>query len=372
MTTSSGSLTVNGTSCGTESGSRGVFLTSSANISATGAGNVTITGTAANGTNQAYGIQIRGSNVTTSSGSLTVNGTSCGTGTFYVIGVLLTSSANISATGVGNVTITGSTPGNFSTGVGINVIDAASKVYANGGMITLTASSLNLAGKVNATGTGGISMTGRNIVVTGNITTEAGDISLTGNNGSYQTGTFDGVCISGSGVNVNTTSGNITIDGRAGGGSVNAGVNLTSSKVQAGVSGCVSITGVSGNGNVLFARVPGILASAATVTTSSGSLSVNGTSCGTGCDSMGVLLTSSNISATGTGNVTITGTAANGTDYAYGIVVGGSTVTTSSGSLTVNGTSCGTGWNSRGVFLTSSNISATGAGYVTITGTAAI
>ena len=240
---------------------------------------MTITGTAANGTDQAYGTYVYSSKVTTNSGSLTVNGTSCATGTNSK-GVYLKTGANISATGAGNVTITGSTPGNLSTGVGIQLFDAGSKVYANGGLIALTAGCLSLAGTVNATGTGGISLTGRNIVVTGNITAEAGDISLTGNNGSYQTGTFDGVRISGAAVNVNTTSGNITIDGRGGLNTVNAGVNLTSSKVQAGGSGCVTITGMSGNGSTNSAY--GIVASGATVTTGSGSLTVNGTSCGTG------------------------------------------------------------------------------------------
>ncbi|MCY2933215.1 MAG: hypothetical protein NT172_03530, partial [Planctomycetota bacterium] len=82
-------------------------------------------------------------------------GTSCGTGT-NARGVTPISYANISATGAGNVTITGSTPGNTATGVGIQLFDAGSKVYANGGLIMLTASSVNLAGTVNATTAGNV------------------------------------------------------------------------------------------------------------------------------------------------------------------------------------------------------------------------
>ena len=153
VTTNSGSLTVNGSSNATGTYSRGVYLGGSANISATGVGNVTITGTAANGTDDACGIIVSGSAVTTSSGSLTVNGTSSGTG-IDSTGVYLRSSANISATGAGNVTITGSAPGNTTLGTGIISFDPGDKIYSNAGSITLTANSLNLAGTVNATSAG--------------------------------------------------------------------------------------------------------------------------------------------------------------------------------------------------------------------------
>jgi len=141
--------------------------------------------------------------------------------------------------------------------------------------------------------------------------------------------------------------------------------------VQAGGSGCVSITGVSGNGSSGSAY--GILASGSTVTSSSGSITFIGTSRGTGAAQAAVyLLSSSNISATDTGNVIITGTVANGAGNSRSIIISGSTVTTNTGTLTVNGTSCATGSDCFGVYLkNSSNISATGAGNVTITGTSA-
>ncbi|MCY2936517.1 MAG: hypothetical protein NT172_20420, partial [Planctomycetota bacterium] len=275
----------------------------------------------------------------------------------------------------------GTSPGSFVDDLTVNFSNATSGTitvanatnFVSGAdlSLTTTSNSITVSAPLSANSTSDISLTARNIVVTGNITAGLGNIILDADNNSYQIGDFDGVCISGAGVNVNTTSGNITIDGRAGGGSVNKGVNLTSSKVQASGSGCVTITGMSGNGSGGSAY--GILASGATVTTSTGSLTVNGTSCGTGASSYGVYLKAfANISATGVGDVTITGTSANGTTNAYGINVSGSKVTTNSGSLTVNGTSCGTGTNSYGVYLrTSANISATGVGNVTITGTSA-
>jgi hypothetical protein len=159
-------------------------------------------------------------------------------------------------------------------------------------LVANTASScISVGSALSATGTGAISLTGRNISVTGNITAQAGDITLYGNGGgSYQAGTFDGVCISGSTVNVNTTSGNITIDGRGASGSVGAGVNLTSSKVQAGGAGCVSITGVSGTG---MDNAYGINVSSATVTTNYGVLSLNGTACGWRDNSRGIAISRS-------------------------------------------------------------------------------
>jgi hypothetical protein len=319
-----------------------------------------------------------GSAVYQTGGSLTVTSSNIvnsiyvtGSGNISVIGGSLDSNLTVASGNTVSISdYTGSANG-FSFNSNSIIL---SNITASGNFIVAgntTTSCISVTGPIAATGANSISLTGRNIAVTSNITSQAGDITLYGNGGgTYRAGSFDGVCISGSTVNVNTTSGNITIDGRGGLNSNMAGVNLTSSRVQAGGLGCVTITGVSGNGTN---NAYGILAFGATVTTSTGSLKVNGTSCGTGTYSQGVYLNSSaNISATGAGNVTITGIAANGADLASGIYVNGACVTTNSGSLTVNGTSCGTGDGATGVFLTSSsNISDTGTGHVTITGTAA-
>jgi hypothetical protein len=193
---------------------------------------------------------------------------------------------------------------NDSNNITIGAITASGDFTVQGDNTT---SCISVTGPIDATGgLGNVRLTGRNIVVTGNISTAVGGISLIGNNGTFQTGSFDGVCISGSAVNVNTTSGNISIDGRGGLNTACAGVNLASSKVQAGVSGCVTIKGMSGNGSA--GNAYGINVDGATIGTNSGSIMVNGTSCGTGADSRGVYLKSSaSISATGAGNVTITG-----------------------------------------------------------------
>ena len=212
---------------------------------------------------------------------------------------------------------------NSSSGV-ITVANATSFVNGSNLNLTSTGNQITVSSPTSANSTGAISLTGRNIVVRGNITANAGDITLYGNGGGvYQTGPFDGVWINGAGVYVNTTGGNITIDGRGGLNTACFGVQLSSSKVQAGGSGCVTITGVSGDGSQGVAH--GISLSGAIDTANSGSIIFNGTSYGTGTFSVGVTLSgSANISATGAGNVTITGFALQGTSSARGINVSNS------------------------------------------------
>jgi hypothetical protein len=269
--------------------------------------------------------------------TITTTGTWSGTSSAAVGNIsqnlFVNSTANINliqissnAANSGSAFYFGSSTGNFvdnltvnlssSTSGNITLRNAASFINGSNLNLTTAGNQITVSSRASANSTGSISLTGRNIVVTGNISTEAGDISLTGNNGTYRTGTFDGVQISGAAVNVNTTSGNITIDGRGGSTTTRAGVNLTSSKVEADGLGSVTISGISGN---WASAASDFFGSIATVTTSSGSLTFNGTSCGTGSTSCGVYLRQANISATGVGNLTITSTAANGTTNTSGI-----------------------------------------------------
>lgn len=186
---------------------------------------------------------------------------------------------------------------------------------------------IQVTGPITATGAASVIMTGRNIAVTGNITSASGDIVLRGNNGSYQAGVFDGVCISGSNVYVGTMGGNITIDGRGASSSGNYGrgksvvahgVNLTSSIISAGGAGSVTITAASGNGSAN--NIYGVYINGACVTTSSGRVSMTGESCATGVSSAGVLLSSNaNISATDGGNLVIKGFTPGNTTTGTGI-----------------------------------------------------
>ena len=124
----------------------------------------------------------------------------------------------------------GTSTANFVNNLSVNFTSATSGIisvsnstsFSNGASLSLTTSSnsITVSQPVLATGAGRISLSGRNITVNSNITTVAGDITLRGNNGSYQSGSFtSGVLFNGnqtSQFNVNSTSGNIVIDGRGG------------------------------------------------------------------------------------------------------------------------------------------------------------
>ena len=381
-TITANNLTVTANGAVTQSGPSSVSGVANFTNSGTGSGgNITL----ANSTNNFSTVTACGTNITVNDTNAVILGTTTATDLTVTAGGAITQTGVANVTGTANFTSTGN--------IALDQLNLFTTILANGTSITVnetnnltigaitangdftvqgdnTTSCISVTGPIDATsGTGNVSLTGRNIVVTGNISTANGDISLYGNGGGvYQTGTFDGVWINGAGVNVNTTGGNITIDGRGAMNSNMAGVNLTSSTVQATGSGCVTITGISGNGSggssSFGIKTNGI------ITTSLGSITVNGTSCGTAVFSGGVLLgSSSNISVNGAGNVTITGNADNG-DFVLGIYAIGS-ITTSSGSITVNGTSSGTGNYSIGVGLEDASISANGTGNVTITGNAA-
>ena len=259
-----------------------------------------------------------------------------------------------------------------STSGQISVANATS--FINGSILNLTTTGnqITVSSPLTSNSTGSINLTGRNIVVTGNITTAAGSISLIGNNGSYQSGSFDGVNISGSGVNVNTTSGNITIDGRGASNSTNYGVNIGGT-LKTGGTGFIYITGVSGNGTSSFSQG---IAISSPVTTANGNVTVYGTSESAGYGATGVCFTSlGNVSSTGTGNVNITGSSLNASGDARGVmaITGGNNLfaTTNTGQLTINGTANSTGSVATGVcFTTASPISATGSGNIIISGTA--
>jgi hypothetical protein len=331
---------------------------------------------------------------TSSAGNYTITTSGAWTGTSTTdVGSSGTSLIVNSTANIGQIQVTnnvassgsafyfGTSTGNFvdnltvnftnSTSGPITLANAAS--FINGSNLNLisTGNQITVSSPVSANGSGSISLTGRNIFVTGNITATAGDITLRGNNGSYQTGAFDGVRISGSAVNVNTTSGNITIDGRGAVSSNYTGVNLTLSKVQAGGAGCVTVTGVSGNGSTGYFY--GLFANGATVTTTNGTLTANGTLLGTGVGHSAVYLASSaNLSAVGTGSVAINGNAACGTSWAFGVFTAASNITVTTGSISLYGaTNSSTGGSFRGIVLDSgTNVKATGAGNITAIGLA--
>ncbi|MCX6854659.1 MAG: fibronectin type III domain-containing protein [Verrucomicrobia bacterium] len=154
MASGAGSLTLVGTATtGTSGAGHGIFIQgvgTGSNIlsSTTGAISLSGTGTALS---VSHGLNFTGtataaSSITTAAGAVTLNGTALSGGINH--GITFTSNVNVSATTTGTVAVTGSTAG---TGLGINLAPATgttSGYTTAGGALTLTADTMNLAAGV--------------------------------------------------------------------------------------------------------------------------------------------------------------------------------------------------------------------------------
>jgi IPT/TIG domain/FG-GAP-like repeat len=430
----------------------GVELSSGGEISAGGTGTVSVTGTGGSAVGDSnHGVKVENTNskITSSGGSVTIIGIGGGRGASDLnYGVELTDSGEISAGGTGTVSVTGTGGRGVSTGIELST--GTITTNTSGAAVTLTADSMNFdtTSVVSSTGTvtlrnktagvaidlgtetagqlsltdaeldrvtagtlvigrddallsgaitvsnaisraaGNLTLLGRNISITADLSTVTGDILLDADNGVQQTGNFEGVSINGTGVDVTTGGGNITIAGRGGDDFNNNqfGVYvLNGAKVQAGdngsIFGTVSVTGTGGAAGGGFNY--GVLVSdvGSKITSSGGSVTVIGIGGGTGAttdENRGLQVDNGGeISAGGTGTVSVTGTGgAAGGDLNYGVNVddAGSIITSSGGSVTIigigGGTVATTSDDNRGLEVgNGGKISAGLLGTVSVTGT---
>lgn len=413
-TAGNGTMTVTGTGRGitNSASSYGVEITSG--LLSTADGSLTVTGSgggAGTGTNN-FGVYVNTSPAiikTTGTGSLFITGTggnNTGTGSGN-IGVNIVSTGGIQAAGTGHITLSGT--GGASTGgsnYGVNFGVTSAAITASGGNISITGVGGNNSGNSNegvrlgattsiisTTGSGSISVTGTGKAVTSGgssygidiaagsiISSVDGNITLSGTGGGAGTGATNyGVYIAGAGSTVKTTgTGSISVTGAGGNttgtGATNNGVfaNVNNS-IQALGSGNITISGTgggfsSGGNNGVDIR---------TITANGGNISITGNGGnGSGTSNEGVRVsTSSTISTTGSGTISITGTGNGRTNSAsdYGVELNTSAVQTVNGNITINGTGggAGTGANNFGVYITGAGgtIKTTGAGNITVTGT---
>jgi filamentous hemagglutinin family protein len=365
-------------------------------IAFTGAGIVTLTGTAFfNGTiNDVAAIgadrlagnagftMAPGASLTSTNGNITVNFGSFG-GTAE--GYLLIDGATISST-AGIISLSGQGYGGANIApdnTGITVQGAS--LISSGGAVTLTGT----GGDVNAALANGISLAGTsNLQVTG-----AGDLNISGTVGAGATfGTSDGV-IGTSAVIIESTagaSGDIIITGISNSTDAagsNNGVNLTSTVRSLG-TGTITITG-TGSPNSTGPANEGILfQSSARVSSVFGDIMINGFRGGTGAAAgcSAVQLTG-NVLITGTGpagvNIQATGgsnpTGGQSTGFTLASLGLQCLISTVDGDITINGTgsSAGVGVISNyGVFFLNGSLAGnggaltTGAGDINITGLA--
>ncbi|GAB5398577.1 MAG: hypothetical protein Aureis2KO_01620 [Aureisphaera sp.] len=364
ISASNGNVTLNGTGDGTGNNNFGVQLESSALISSAGSGTITITGQGGNGVNSNQGIRIEdtATRIAAVNGDITLNGTSgVGTG-FNNEGITHLSGALIETTGTGNVSLTGVASGGNDANKGV-VLAGASITSLNGDVIldgtgegtgefntgiSLEFSSLisSTGGSIIIAGTGGAgtnSNTGVLIEEGSTVQTNAGGIAISGSGGNATGNSNQGVVVNDQASVQDLSTGNISIIGQAGNGvSFNRAIDINNANT--------SVT--SNGGNISF--------------NGTGSVAT------TGIFNLGTTIrNSANVSTTGTGTINITGIGGVGTDTNYGAeVVGSAAVTTQDGLISITGTNVdNTGAGQIG-FRLNSVISATGTGNVVINGTA--
>ncbi len=301
-------------------------------------------------------ITLTTTSISSNGGKISLNGAPNGGGASGQRGILLTSSTLTAAGGDIAMTAIGGTSGT-TTNRGIELSSS-----------TLTSTG---AGAISLTGTGGSKSNNYGVIVTGasKLQTESGNISLNGKAGSASTGTGIGVLVD-STSNLIATTGKVSIIGTGSASATktaNHGVQINTTKGITSASGNIDITGSSGAGtsNDVGVRIVG-----GSPLTTGGNITVVGVSKGAGTTSnYGVEINNGKLTASGTGNISVTGTSGSKTNN-YGVYVTASSILqTASGSATLMG-NAGNGSTGTGIGLLLDNKASivTGAGNISITG----
>ncbi|MCA9043407.1 MAG: choice-of-anchor D domain-containing protein [Planctomycetaceae bacterium] len=272
--------------------------------------------------------------------------------TITVSGPITTSGGPVNLEANNGVTLSGANA-DITTGGGALTIDADADIDGTG------AFTQDNAGSAIATGAGHITVTAASVFLTGSTTTTgSGTVSIT----TSETITLN------SGSSLSTVDGSIDLTANSGGtASLLNAVVIDGATVQATGTGAVTIVGTGGTTSGI-----GVLVRASSsVSTQGGLLTLDGTAIAGG---LGVFIDRSTVTST-TGTIDIDGTAG-GTGTRYGILVAGTaSVTSTSGDIDINGTVNATGSLGAGVYAEASSsdvitIQTGGTGSITITGTA--
>ncbi len=442
--TDSGTITINGTGGTGGSGEQGVYLDGNTIITATGTGNIAITGTAGNGTdgggvleqdNSGVWISRDGgteTSITVNSGNLTITGTGSGAGS-YNDGIHIAGGAVINSTGSGSITLTGtgvngapgilmdntadanantigsgSTTGNVRLNSAGDISLANMSITTGGGSVTFDADTA-LGGGAIVMNTGTSIATGGGDIVMGGganpLTTAAvgdavlnigidlegatlnaagGNITMNGTGYAVPTGDGFGIILADS--TVQTTGGTVALSGTGRGAEVgiedysDGGISLIQT-----TSGAITMNGTCTDGWCYGMYINGAFDGVhfARIETNSGTITMNGTSNDTGHDNeVGTWIDGDTIiEATGTGNISISGTGGDGLDGGslananVGVLIsrdGGTetSITVNTGNLTITGTGSGAGSYNAGIWMQGGAvINSTGSGSITLTGT---
>ena len=229
----------------------------------------------------------------------TTNGT--GADTINVTGVDAAYNASFTVTGDGDDTF------NLS----------AALTLATNNTVDVTAGQINLpatTSDITVSGTGGVTFTAaRNIALASGSSINAvnGNISLTANSAGTATGTFVGIDVNGSTVQV-TGTGLLTLQGQGGNsGASQVGVSVSNTgTVSGGTSGLVSLTGTGGSGST---GNHGVLVTGANskITSTGGTIQVTGIE-GAGTNSLGINVITNGLISTASGStITLIGDSMN-------------------------------------------------------------
>ncbi len=268
-----GAIVLNGTGGnGTGNNNEGITIIFESLVTATGTGTINVTGTSVGGVNANKGIVFYNADVITSGGGITMLGNAGGTGSANDE-FTLEGDSNIEDTANGNITITGTGANGVNENIGVD-LNGTSSVRSNNGNITFNATGGNGTGNnnrglrfvgnssISSTGTGAINIlasggagVNSNFGVEGNnstISTAGGGITINGSSTSGTGNSNHGIVIVNNSLITDTANGAISFTGTgANGASGNYGVVFNNAIAQTN-SGGITAHGTGGNGTGSF------------------------------------------------------------------------------------------------------------------------
>ena len=293
--------------------------------------------------------------------------------------------AAISITGLGGTTVTGEGNNGVQLAAGTDVTSSTGSITIdgtassavgvtndnNGVFITDTSTGINSGGDVSITGLGGgvgDQNMGVRVVSDASITTTgAGEIAITGTGAAGDDFNYG---VSFDSVTLTPTTGNATVMGT--GGAADGECN--------GIH-CVTLDFKSSGGAVVFTGIGagtnarGISLESSTFEITGGSLEMTGTGAGTGSTTMGIRMLGSMITGTSSAPITMIGTGSSGAfSEAFGVSMGGAAneVMSDSGKITITGIGGGTAGGfglNHGVVVGGIGVTGTSSAEVEIIGT---
>ncbi|HEU5047882.1 MAG TPA: YDG domain-containing protein [Rickettsiales bacterium] len=205
------------------------------------------------------------------------------------------------------------------------------------------------------------------------LNTTSGNITLNGTAGTSSDSSW-GIVMHDSGTSITSNSGLISLTGT--GGTVTSGSSIGfltySGAAITNTSGGITISGTAGAGSS-GGSIIGDWISDTAITSQNGNISISGTgAAGTGTYNNGVLLDAGTlIKSTGTATISLNGTGGDGTSQNYGVRLDDGHITSATGNITLTGQGGnGSGDQNKGVDIENgSTISSTGTATITLSGT---